>query len=112
MLMDRGDFAVIESVIEAQDDMSRLLNPIKEFFDDRVEIKGGCETSRSAIYEAYRNWSWSTGHSQPLGARRFWSRFRTEMMIRMGLTVWDKSLERRTSSDRYVIGVYVTPGFP
>jgi putative DNA primase/helicase len=111
-LMDRGDFAVIESVVEAKNDMARLLNPIKEFFDEHIEIIEGCEMSRSTIYTAYLGWCETTGHSQPLGQRRFWDRFRTEMRIRMDLTVWDKSLERRTSTGRYFVGVRVKLSFP
>jgi P4 family phage/plasmid primase-like protien len=109
-VMDRGCFTEVESVIEAQNEMAIALNPIKEFFDDCIEIDPNRITPRSVIYQAYLVWCARTGRDHPLGERRFWGKFRTEMMSKTGMTVWDKKLERRTSSDRSISGVCVTDG--
>ena len=107
-VMDRGGFTEAASVIEAQNEMATALNPIKEFFDDCVEIIADCITPKKTVYQTYLKWCSTTGRNHPLGTKTFWPRFKNEMMTRSGMTTWDKSLEERTSSERKIRGVRVT----
>ena len=97
-------------MIEAQNEMATALNPIKEFFDDCVDIIADCITPKKTVYQTYLKWCSTTGRNHPLGTKTFWPRFKNEMMTRSGMTTWDKSLEERTSSERKIRGVRVTNG--
>ena len=105
-VMDRRGFTEVEAVVNAQNDMALAQNPVKEFFEDCVEVNWDCTTSRGRIYSAYEDWCDSTGHRR-LSTRRFWERYRAELMERAGMTVWDEKLEIRTASDRLMKGVCV-----
>jgi putative DNA primase/helicase len=107
-VMERRSFAEVASVSEAHSEMAAVLNPIKEFFDECVTINGDCITSRKTIYQAYVFWCSTTSH-RALGERRFWGKFRTEMMIRTGRTLWDKSLEVRRASGWHMSEICITP---
>lgn len=108
-LRARGGFEVPASVRDAVTEYRSWADTVVAWVDECVTPTTGRVLTRKAVYDAYRAWCRENGR-EPLGAKRFWPRFRSLLQERGVEVAEGKSSGTRTVEGLAVEGAAVAWG--
>lgn len=97
-LRQRGDFVTPDNVIDATDRFRTNADPIRQWFDDCVQVDVTQRAPRVDLYTSYGNWCVSNGF-RPVNSRKFYGSVRDIVLAATGPDV--VNVDEKSNGVRY-----------